>query len=82
MKTVVAETVMLGGEAFETLGEVDVIPDRSIGPEHLTDADALIIRSKTKVTPELLTGSSVRFVGTATAGFEHIDFHTLDRNPK
>jgi erythronate-4-phosphate dehydrogenase len=72
MKTVVAETVMLGGEAFETLGEVDVIPDRQIGPEHLTDADALIIRSKTKVTPELLAGSSVRFVGTATAGFEHM----------
>ena len=72
MKTVVAETVMLGREAFETLGEVDVIPDRQIGPEHLTDADALIIRSKTKVTPELLAGSSVRFVGTATAGFEHM----------
>jgi erythronate-4-phosphate dehydrogenase len=72
MKTVVAKTVMLGGEAFETLGDVDVIPDRQIGPKHLTDADALIIRSKTKVTPELLAGSSVRFVGTATAGFEHM----------
>jgi len=80
MKTVVAETVMLGREAFETLGEVEVIPDRSIGPEHLTDADALVIRSKTKVTPELLSGSSVRFVGTATAGFEHIDFQCLEKN--
>jgi len=72
MKTVVAETVLLGREAFETLGEVVVIPDRKIGPEHLKDADVLIIRSKTKVTPELLAGSSVRFVGTATAGFEHL----------
>ncbi len=73
MKTVVAETVLLGREAFETLGEVVVIPDRQIGPEHLKDADALIIRSKTKVTPELVDGSAVRFVGTATAGFEHMD---------
>ncbi len=80
MKTVVAETVMLGREAFETLGAVDVIPDRQIGPEHLKEADALIIRSKTKVTAELLEGSSVRFVGTATAGFEHIDFQTLEKN--
>jgi erythronate-4-phosphate dehydrogenase len=79
MKTVVAETVLLGREAFETLGEVVVIPDRQIGPEHLKDADALIIRSKTKVTPELIEGSSVRFVGTATAGFEHMDFQTLEK---
>ena len=80
MKTVVAETVMLGREAFETLGVVEVIPDRAIGSEHLQDADVLIIRSKTKVTPELIEGSSVRFVGTATAGFEHIDFQTLEKN--
>jgi len=80
MKTVVAETVMLGREAFETLGDVQVIPDRTLGPEHLKDADALIIRSKTKVTPELLKDSSVRFVGTATAGFEHIDFQALEKN--
>jgi len=80
MKTIVAETVMLGREAFETLGEVEVIPDRTIGPEHLADADALIIRSKTKVTPELIEDSPVRFIGTATAGFEHIDFQWLEKS--
>jgi len=80
MKTVVAETVLLGREAFETLGEVVVIPDRQIGPEHLKDADALIIRSKTKVTPELIEGSAVRFIGTATAGFEHMALQTLEKN--
>jgi erythronate-4-phosphate dehydrogenase len=79
MKTVVAETVMLGREAFETLGEVEVIADRKIGPEHLSDAELLVIRSKTKVTPELIEGSAVRFIGTATAGFEHIDFHCLEK---
>lgn len=78
MKTVVAETVYLGREAFETLGQVEVVPDRQIGPEHLHDADALVIRSKTKVTLELLEGSSVRFIGTATAGFEHIDIQALE----
>lgn len=71
---------MLGREAFETLGEVEVIPDRQIESKLLQDADALIIRSKTKVTADLLEGSPVRFVGTATAGFEHIDFQTLEKN--
>ncbi len=80
MKTVVAETVLLGREAFKTLGEVVVIPDRQIGPEHLKDADSLVIRSKTKVTPQLLADSAVRFVGTATAGFEHMDFEYLESN--
>ncbi len=80
MKTVVAETVMLGREAFETLGEVEVVADRAIGSKHLRDADALIIRSKTKITSERLAGSSVRFVGTATAGFEHIDFQGLEKS--
>lgn len=79
MKTVVAETVLLGREAFKTLGKVEVIPDRQIGPEHLTDADVLVIRSKTNVTAQLIAESSVRFIGTATAGFEHIDFHTLEK---
>ncbi len=70
---------MLGREAFETLGEVVVIPDRQIEPEHLWDADALVIRSKTNVTPELIKGSPVRFIGTATAGFEHINFQCLEK---
>jgi erythronate-4-phosphate dehydrogenase len=78
MKTVVAETVLLGREAFETLGEVTIIPDRQIGPEHLKDATTLIVRSKTKVTPDLLKDSAVRFVGTATAGFEHLDVQRLE----
>ncbi|MFA7368391.1 MAG: NAD(P)-dependent oxidoreductase, partial [Kiritimatiellales bacterium] len=73
------ETVLLGREAFETLGEVVVVPDRQIVQEQLKDADVLITRSQSKVTPELLEGSSVRFVGTATAGFEHIDFQGLEK---
>lgn len=73
MKIVIAETVLLGREAFETLGEVLVVPDRDISPLHVHDADALIVRSKTKIGKELLRDSSVRFVGTATAGYDHLD---------
>jgi erythronate-4-phosphate dehydrogenase len=73
MKIVCAETVLLAQEAFSTAGETIVIPDRAICRDDLLDADALIIRSKTKATRELLEGTPVKFVGTATAGTDHLD---------
>ena len=62
-----------------TLGEVLVLPDRKIRREDLLDADALILRSKTRVDARLVSGTSVRFVGTATAGFDHIDGSALNQ---
>ena len=73
MKIVCAETVLLGECAFANAGETVVIPDREITRDHLHDADALIVRSKTKITRELLQGTDVKFVGTATAGTDHFD---------
>lgn len=73
MKTVCASSVYHGREAFETLGDVVVVPDGDITNEVVADADALVTRSKTKINQELLSGTNVQFVGTATAGFDHID---------
>lgn len=73
MKIICAETVLLGREAFSRSGNTVVIPDREISRDHLLDADALIVRSKTKITKELLHGTPVKFVGTATAGTDHVD---------
>ena len=78
MKIVCAETVLLGAEAFSFAGETEVIPDREITRKHLADADALIVRSKTKITHELLHDTPVQFVGTATAGTDHIDSAYLE----
>lgn len=80
MKIVCAETVLLGHEAFSHAGKTVVVPDREITREHLHDADALVIRSKTKATEELLRGTPVKFVGTATAGTDHIDAAWLERH--
>jgi len=71
MKIVCAETVLLGEAAFSSIGKTVVIPDREITRDHLIDADALIVRSKTKVNPELIQGTPVKFIGTATAGTDH-----------
>ncbi len=78
MKIVCAETVLLGREAFSTAGKTLIIPDREISRDHLFDADALIIRSKTQITRELLKGTPVKFIGTATAGTDHIDTAWLE----
>lgn len=77
MKTVVAESVLFGAEAFSTLGEVCVRPDRAIGPDDVRDADALVVRSKTAVNAALLDGSRLVFAGTATAGYDHFDVRAL-----
>ena len=47
-------------------------PDE-ITPEAVRDADALFVRTRTRINKELLYGSKVRFVATATIGFDHID---------
>jgi erythronate-4-phosphate dehydrogenase len=79
MKIVCAQSVLRGAEVFSTLGEVVVLPDRKIRREDLLDADALVIRSKTRVDSSLLDGTRVSFVGTATAGFDHLDRTALSR---
>jgi erythronate-4-phosphate dehydrogenase len=78
MKIVCAETVLLGETAFSNAAETTVIPDREICRDHLLDADALVVRSKTRISHELLAGTPVKFVGTATAGTDHFDTQYLN----
>lgn len=60
-------------ECFSPLGELRLFEGRSLSAAQLRDADVLLVRSVTRVTRELLEGSRVRFVGTATAGIDHVD---------
>lgn len=80
MKIIVDENIPMAERCFGQLGEVIKVPGRHLEPEQVRDADALIVRSITKVTQELLSGSSVRFVGTATIGVDHIDQAYLRNN--
>lgn len=45
--------------------------------DDVKDADAMIVRTRTKCNRELLEGSSVKFIATATIGFDHIDTEYL-----
>jgi len=64
-------------EAFSAFGEVRLLPGREIAREDLLDADVLLVRSVTRVDAALLDGTPVRFVGTATAGTDHVDAEAL-----
>ena len=58
---------------LEPFAILSYLPGKKIVNEILKDADALLIRTRTKCTESLLKGSGVRFIGTATIGFDHID---------
>lgn len=73
MKFVIDDKIPYINGVLEQYGEVLYIPGKDIAPEHVNDADALIVRTRTKVNEELLKDSSIRFVATATIGFDHID---------
>ena len=73
MKILVDENMPYARELFSRLGDVQAVPGRPIPQEALTDADALMVRSVTKVNEALLSGKTIKFVGTATAGTDHVD---------
>ena len=73
MKILVDENMPYARELFSRLGEVRAVPGRPIPMEALTDADALMVRSVTKVNEALLGDKAIKFVGTATAGTDHVD---------
>jgi len=64
-------------ECFGSIGNVVVVSGREITPALLADADILLVRSITKVNSQLLKDTKVRFVATATIGFEHVDLDYL-----
>ena len=77
MKIVADENIPFAQQAFCHLGDVHLLPGRSLSNEHLKNADILLVRSITKVNAHLLEGTPVRFVGTATIGTDHIDLPHL-----
>lgn len=78
MKIVADENIPLVKEFFGRLGEVKCLPGRQMTARDIQDADALIVRSVTRVDKNLLADSQVKFVGTCTIGVDHLDQDYLD----
>lgn len=73
MRLLVDENIPQGREVFTPHGDVTTFHGRKLRRKDVRDADALIVRSITRVDADLLEGSNVRFVGTATIGVDHVD---------
>ena len=73
VKILVDENMPYARELFSRTGEVVAVPGRPLPAAELADAEGLMVRSVTQVNEALLTGKPVKFVGTATAGTDHVD---------
>ncbi|MDC1105394.1 4-phosphoerythronate dehydrogenase [Prolixibacteraceae bacterium] len=73
MKIVIDDRIPYIQGVFEPYAEVVYTPGAKIDSLMVKDADALIIRTRTKCDKALLDGSSVKIIATATIGFDHID---------
>ena len=83
MKLIVDENIAFAHEAFSSFGDVALVDGRALTNRDIRDAEVLIVRSITCVDENLLAGSKIQFVGTATIGKDHIDLDYLqNRNIK
>lgn len=73
MKIIIDDKIPYIKGALEPFAEVVYLPGNKTTSEAVKDADALITRTRTICNSKLLEGSSVKFIATATIGYDHID---------
>jgi erythronate-4-phosphate dehydrogenase len=65
---------------LEPYCEIEYHPGAAIDKNILKDADGLITRTRTKCNKELLDNTKIKFIATATIGYDHIDTKWCDAN--
>jgi len=80
MKVVADNKIPFLKDVIEPFAEVIYLPGDKIVRNDLLDADALITRTRTKCNEQLLSGTKVKFIATATIGFDHIDTDWCEKN--
>jgi len=73
MKIIVDDKIPYIKGALEPFGKVVYLSGQKTNPEIVKDADAIITRTRTICNQQLLEGSSVKLIATATIGYDHID---------
>lgn len=76
MKIIVESHIPFTDGILERAGhDVTYMPPEEFTPEAVSNADALIIRTRTRCDAALLSGSRVSVIATATIGTDHIDLN-------
>jgi len=73
MKFIIDDKIPYIQGVLEPYGEVLYISGSKFTPKIVKNADVLITRTRTICNAQLLSGSSVKFIATATIGYDHID---------
>ncbi len=73
MRVLVDKYIPFVAEALQAVAETETLEPSGFTPENVRDADALFVRTRTRCDAGLLAGSRVRFIASATIGFDHID---------
>ncbi|URW79915.1 4-phosphoerythronate dehydrogenase [Xiashengella succiniciproducens] len=79
MKVVVDDKIPALKGVLDPYADVLYKEGKAISKEDLVDADALIVRTRTLCNKDLLEGTSVRMVATATIGTDHMDLAWLEQ---
>ena len=73
MKFIIDDKIPYIKGALEPFGEVVYLPGKQTTSDIVRDADAIITRTRTICNESLLQNSAVKFIATATIGYDHID---------
>ena len=73
LKIIADDKIPFLNGVLEAFADVIYLPGNLVTRESVMDADALLIRTRTKCNQSLLEGTSVKFIATATIGYDHID---------
>ncbi|URJ29904.1 4-phosphoerythronate dehydrogenase [Blochmannia endosymbiont of Camponotus sp.] len=79
MRILVDKDIPYIHKLFGSHNKITVCAGRVISAKDIRNIDILIVRSVTKVNQKLLDDDSIKFVGTATSGIDHIDQNYLKK---
>lgn len=80
MKIVIDDKIPFIHGVFEPYAEVAYVNGASISDAQVRRADALVVRTRTLCNAALLQGSTVKFIASATIGYDHIDNDFCKKN--
>ncbi len=80
MNFLIDENIPLAKEAFYLLGECDFFSGYKFDPNQIRENTYLLVRSITKINSNTFAKNTPIWIGTATAGTDHIDFEFIKNN--
>ncbi|MCB0742389.1 MAG: 4-phosphoerythronate dehydrogenase, partial [Ignavibacteriae bacterium] len=80
MKIVADDKIPFLKGVLEPYADVEYFSGSKISKENILNADALIVRTRTKCNKDLMDGTKIKIVTTATIGTDHIDIDYCDQN--